>query len=138
MRFDGIAEALENARVEAENERNETIRLRLALAEEKKKIDSHLAEIEKKKELIIAKSREDAARILDKARFETNQLLNSLEDIKKEINSQNAAESVSAAKSFAKKGIANIENIVDPVDEKDNEEYKLPRLPVINDVKKRM
>lgn len=134
MRFDRIAEALENARVEAENERNETTRLRLALAEEKKKIDSHLAEIEKKKELIIAKSREDAARILDKARFETNQLLNSLEDIKKEINSQNAAESVSAAKSFAKKGIANIENIVDPVDEKDNEEYKLPRLPVINDV----
>jgi DNA mismatch repair protein MutS2 len=134
MRFDRIAEALENARVEAENERNETRRLRLALAEEKKKIDSHLAEIEKKKELIIAKSREDAARILDKARFETNQLLNSLEDIKKDINSQNAAESVSAAKSFAKKGIANIENIVDPVDEKDNEEYKLPRLPVINDV----
>lgn len=134
MRFDRIAEELEKARIDTENERNEATKLRLALAEEKKKIDSHLAEIEKKKELIIARSREEAARILDKARFETNQLLNSIEDIKKEINSQNAAESVSAAKSVAKKGIDNIENIVDPVDERNNDDYALPRLPVIGDV----
>ncbi len=132
MRFERISAALEEARKTAENERNEASRLRLAIAKEKEKIDSHLAEIEKKKELIVTKSREDAARILEKARYESNQLLNSMEEMRKKLNAENSAELINKAKKAAKEGISAVENIADPVDKKESD-YVLPRALVVGD-----
>ena len=134
QRFEKVASILEQSKKEIEFEKQEAAKIRLALAKEKERLDSHLAEIEKKKEMIISKSREDASRILDNARNQSNILLNSLEELKKEFNSNNAAERIANAKQMAKKGISDIENLVDPVDDNTNSEYVLPRLPVINDV----
>ncbi|MEE0945466.1 MAG: endonuclease MutS2 [Acutalibacteraceae bacterium] len=132
MRFERISSALEEARKIAENERNEATKLRFAIANEKEKIDSHLAEIEKKKEQIIAKSREDASRILEKTRYDSNLLLNSMEELKKNLNAQNNAEILAKAKKMAKDGINAIENIADPVDKNDTD-YVLPRKLEIGD-----
>ena len=133
MRFERVAQALEEARKEVENEKQEAAKLRLSLAKEKEKIDSHLAEIEKKKEQIISKSREDAARVLDNARFQSNQLLNQMEELKKQMNSENASKNLALAKQSAKKGIEDIENIADPIESKENNNYVLPRIPASGD-----
>lgn len=133
IRFENIAASLEKARIDAENQRNEAAKLRLMIAREKEKIDSHLAEIEKKKELIIQRSREDASRILEKARYETNILLNGIEDMKKELTANNSNDIVNKAKQMAKKGIEAIENLADPIENKDDEKYILPRTPVNGD-----
>ena len=133
MRFERVAQALEEARKEVENEKQEAAKLRLSLAKEKEKIDSHLAEIEKKKEQIISKSREDAARVLDNARFQSNQLLNQMEELKKQLNSDNASKNLALATQSAKKGIEDIENIADPIESKENTNYVLPRIPASGD-----
>ena len=133
-RFEKVASMLEETKKEIDIEKQEAAKIRLALAKEKERVDSHLAEIEKKKEMIISKSREDAARILDNARNQSNLLLNSLEELKKEFNSNNAATQIAKAKQMAKKGVDDIENLVDPVDNNDEDNYVLPRVPVTNDV----
>ncbi|MBR2044269.1 MAG: Smr/MutS family protein, partial [Clostridia bacterium] len=133
MRFERVAQALETAKKEADKQLNEAAALRLALAREKEKISSHLADLEKKKEQIVAKSREEAARILDNARFQSNQLLNTLEELKKEMNQSNAAEKLSVAKLAAKRGIDDIENLTDPVENNKDENYVLERTPIIGD-----
>lgn len=133
MRFERVAQALEEAKKDADKERREAAELRLALSKEREKIQSHLADIEKKKEQIITRNREDAARILEKARFESDRLLNSMEELKKEMNSKNSAEMLSKAKQAAKKGIDDIENITDPVEAKKEDNYVLPRTPETGD-----
>ncbi len=132
MRFERISAALEEARKTAEKEREEASRLRLAISQEKQKIDSHLAEIEKKKEMIINRSREEAARVLEKARYQSDLLLNSMEDMRKKLNAENSAEIIAQAKKAAKDGVSSIENIADPVDKKE-ENYVLPRELLIGD-----
>ena len=99
----------------------------------KEQIFAALADLEKKKEQIVAKSREEAARILDNARFQSNQLLNTLEELKKEMNQSNAAEKLSVAKLAAKRGIDDIENLTDPVENNKDENYVLERTPIIGD-----
>lgn len=133
QRFERVVEALEKARKDAENERNEATKIRLTLNSEREKISSHLAEIEKKKEMILAKTREDSQRMLDNARYQSNQLLNSLEDIKKELNAKNAAESITKAKLLAKSKIDALENLVDPIEES-SEENTLARIPMVGDL----
>jgi len=133
-RFEKVAALLEETRKEIDAEKQEAARIRLELAKEKERVDSHLAEIEKKKELIISKSREDATRILDNARNQSNMLLNSLEELKKEFNANNANERILKAKQLAKKGVNDIENLVDPVDNNSDDQYVLPRIPVVGDV----
>lgn len=136
MRFERVAQALEEAKKQADKERKEAAELRLALSKEREKIQSHLADIENKKEQIISRSREEAARILDKARFESNQLLNSMEELKKEMNAKNSSEQLAKAKQAAKKGINDIENLTDPVESKQDDNYVLPRTPVSGDTVK--
>ena len=133
-RFEKVAALLEETRKEIDAEKQEAARIRLELAKEKERVDSHLAEIEKKKELIISKSREDATRILDNARNQSNMLLNSLEELKKEFNANNANERILKAKQLAKKGVNDIENLVDPVDNNSDDQYVLERTPVVGDV----
>ncbi len=133
-RFEKVASMLEETKKEIEFEKQEAAKIRLELAKERERVSSHLAEIERKKELIISKSREDASRILENARFQSNQLLNALEELKKELNINNAAERIAQAKQLAKKGVIDIENLVDPVDENSDNEYVLPRTPIIGDV----
>ena len=133
-RFEKVASQLEETKKQIDEEKNQAAKLRLELAKEKERVDSHLVEIEKKKEMIINKSREDATRLLDNARNQSNLLLNQLEELKKEFNSNNAAERIALAKQLSKKGVNDIENLVDPVDNTSNDSYVLPRVPVINDV----
>ncbi len=133
MRFERVAQTLEEMKKQVDKERKEAASLRLTLTHERERIQSQLSDIEKKKEQIVSKSREEAARILDKARFETNQLLNKMEELKKEMNSKNSSEILSKAKLAAKSGIDVIENITDPVDEKNNDDYVLPRTPIVGD-----
>ena len=132
-RFEKVASLLEKTKREIENEKQEVTKIRLELTKEKERLNSHLAEIEMKKEMIITKSREDALKILNNARDKSNILLNSLEEIKKELNSVNVTERMTKAKQLTKIGISDIENLVDPVDNSVDDNYVLPRVPIIND-----
>ncbi|MBE6729575.1 MAG: endonuclease MutS2 [Ruminococcaceae bacterium] len=133
LRFDKIADELERLRSEAENERNEASKIRLKLYEEKIKLDSQLKQIESEKEKIIERNRQVSSDIIEKARYETNLLLNNLEEMKRKFNQENSADMLQRARLAVKQGIANIENIADPVNKQNEDNYILPRELVVGD-----
>jgi len=126
-KFEEVVEDLQQSHSKLENERQELIRLRAeaeALAK-KAKIEAEAVKTEKEK--ILEQSKTQARQIINSARAESNRLLNELEDIKKEFSSQNSAEMLRRAKAQIKAGMGNMENIADPVEERKNTGYVLPR-----------
>lgn len=127
LRFEGIVEALEKARQEAEKEMAEAQKLRqdaVALNAEAKRLKEE-AEISKEK--ILEKAKNDASYIIDDVRFKSNKLLNELEDSKKQLTSANATDMVSKARESVGRTIKDIENTSDPVGNRDKDNYILPR-----------
>lgn len=132
-RFEKVIEALERARKDAEQEKaiaKESADLALKA---KNEAESALKEVHKEQEKILEKAKKDASYILDNARYKSNLLLNELEEIKKEFNQQNAQNKLSDAKRVISSGIRGIEEVADPVSEKNNENYVLPRPLVVGD-----
>ena len=128
-RFEKVIEALERARKDAEQEKaiaKESADLALKA---KNEAESALKEVHKEQDKILEKAKKDASYILDNARYKSNLLLNELEEIKKEFNQQNAQNKLSDAKRV----IRGIEEVADPVSEKNNENYVLPRPLVVGD-----
>ncbi|MBR3961540.1 MAG: endonuclease MutS2 [Clostridia bacterium] len=125
--FESIIAALENERKSVENTLREVEALKLGLAEQKKTSDSKLAEAQRKYEQILDKAKTDASYIIDKARYKSDALINELEDIKKKINSENAADKFRVAKNLAKNQINEMLDDANPVSERLASDYKLPR-----------
>ena len=78
-------------------------------------------------------TREKASAIVDDARNRAAVLLNSLEDMKKQLNSQNAAKMLEDARRGYKKSLEEMEDNANPVIQNNGGE-KLEKLPEINDI----
>lgn len=111
-------ESLENARREAEEEHKKAQSLRFKLDEAKKKADLHEAELEKSREKLMEKTRESADRIIENARNKSALLLNELEEMKKQLNADNAAKLAEKARAAYKSTINELEKSADPVTKK--------------------
>ena len=127
MKLDKITEALESARQEAEREKSEAEKLKLELEKSYRKAKTALQEAEDKKEKILEKAKNDASYIIDNARYKSNALISDMEDMKKQFNSDNAAELLNKAKRASKQVIDDIEKRSDPVATRKGEGYVLPR-----------
>ncbi len=132
-KFENIISALEKERSDAEKRLFEAEELRTKLAQQKKTADAKLEQAEKKYSEILDKAKSDASYIIDNARYKSNALLNELEDIKKQLNSENSAESLRRAKLLAKNEINSMLDEANPVKERLNSDYKLPRALIIGD-----
>lgn len=117
-RFEKVVESLENARREAEEEHKKAQSLRFKLDEAKKKADLHEAELEKSREKLMEKTRESADRIIENARNKSALLLNELEEMKKQLNADNAAKLAEKARAAYKSTINELEKSADPVTKK--------------------
>ena len=126
-KFEEVVEDLQESHSKLENERRELIRLRAEAEALAKKARSEADSVKAEKEKILEQSKLQARQIINSARAESNRLLNELEDMKKEFSADNSAEMVRRARAQVKAGIGNIENIADPVDERKNTGYVLPR-----------
>ncbi len=132
-KFENIISALEKERSDAEKRLFEAEELRKKLAQQKKTADAKLEQAEKKYSEILDKAKSDASYIIDNARYKSNALLNELEDIKKQLNSENSAESLRRAKLLAKNEINSMLDEANPVKERLNSDYKLPRALIVGD-----
>ena len=117
-RFEKVVESLENARREAEEEHKKAQSLRFKLDEAKKKADLREAELEKSREKLMEKTRESADRIIENARNKSALLLNELEEMKKQLNADNAAKLAEKARAAYKSTINELEKSADPVTKK--------------------
>lgn len=113
--FERVVSSLEKARFEAERDAEEISAMKAKISAEKKRMEQLQSEFESKKQKIIDKAREQAGAILDKTRVQSSMLLNELEEIKKQINAENAAKSVEKARGDYKSALQKMEDETDPV-----------------------
>jgi DNA mismatch repair protein MutS2 len=123
LRFDEAVGSLERARAET-NAQNEAIRLELEEAKAKTaELKSQIDEFEKRKKDELEKARVQAMRIVESCRLESETILAELREMKKSA----AAGSVSDAKAKYKKAINSMYDTANPVNERGEAMYKLPR-----------
>lgn len=134
MRFERVVASLEKARHEAEEERDNAVRLRSELAEAKKKSDMLEHEFRVKQEKLMNETREKAATIIENARNRSGQLLNELEEMKKQLNAQNVASMLDKARAGYKKTLREMEDSADPVTAVRDRGEKLSVLPKKGDI----
>ncbi|MBO4432986.1 MAG: endonuclease MutS2 [Clostridia bacterium] len=114
-RFERVVSSLQSARYSAERDAEEIAAVKAKIAGEKKHLEEREKEFEEKRQKIIDKAREQAAIILDKTRAESSRLLGELEEMKKQLNAENAAKSVEKARGLYKSNLKKIEEEADPV-----------------------
>jgi len=118
MRFERVVAALEGARRAADREHSKAVNLRRELEEAKKKTDMREHELEIAREKLMEKTRETASGIIESARLKSSILLNQLEDMKKDLTAQNAAEMAEKARKAYKATLKELEDTANPVVEK--------------------
>ena len=115
MRFERVVESLERARRLAEEEHAKAQELRHRLDEAKRKAEQREHEFDVKQQKLMEKTRENADRIIENARYKSSQLLNELEEMKKQLNAENAAKLAEKARTDYKKTLDELEKSADPV-----------------------
>lgn len=115
MRFEQVVESLERARRLAEEEHAKAQELRHRLDEAKRKAEQREHEFDIKQQKLMEKTRENADRIIENARYKSSQLLNELEEMKKQLNAENAAKLAEKARADYKKTLDELEKSADPV-----------------------
>lgn len=114
-RFERVVGSLESARKAAEDERKKAQELRINLENAKKKSEQRERDLELKQEKLLEKTREDAGRIIENARNRSAILLNELEEMKKQLNAENAAIIAQKARAAYKATVNELEKSSDPV-----------------------
>ena len=134
MQFERVVASLEKARQEAEEERAKVSRLKMDLYESKKRTENIENELRVKQEKLMEQTREKANQIIEDARNKSSILLNQLEESKKALTAENAAKSIEAARLNYKKTLDELDNLADPVENKQDNREKLDKMPNKNDI----
>lgn len=115
MRFERVVKALEDAKRQAEEEHKKAQALRIRLDESRKKAEQSEHELDINRQKLMDKTRETADGIIENARYSASRLLNELEEMKKQLNAENAASLAEKARADFKKTITELEKSADPV-----------------------
>ena len=133
-RFERVVASLEKARQEAEEERSKVSRLKMDLYESKKRTENIENELRARQEKLMEQTREKANQIIEDARNKSSILLNQLEESKKALTAENAAKSIEAARLNYKKTLDELDNLADPVENRQDNREKLEKMPKKNDI----
>lgn len=133
LRFESVVASLEKARQTAESERREIGYLKAQIAETKKKHDQAEHDFKLKHDKLMEQAREKAASIIESTRFKSGQLLNELEEMKKQFNEKNASQNLDAARRNYKSSLQQMEDTANPVVENNTGEG-LKKAPKVGDI----
>ncbi len=126
-RFEKVVAQLEDARRQLDKQ-NEELRLLKAEAEENnRKLKAELEEIEKNKEQQLEQARLRAMSIIESVKAESNSLMDELEAIKKDKDKKDFAQKYSSIKTRSKQSFNKMYDTANPLDEKSDDGYRLPR-----------
>ena len=125
--FEEVVESLQSVRQSLEEEQEEAQRLRLEAAKAKAKATEQKATIERERDRTLEQARNEASRIVSQARAQAYALLDEMQQMKKKMQAANAAELESRAKSRMRQGLRELEDSADPIVERSQENYVLPR-----------
>lgn len=123
QRFEEVVSALERTRTDLEKQKSELERLKNEQEEKTARLEKELDELNDKKAGELEKARVQAMRIVESCRMQSDELLNQLEDLKKQQNKTDLAN----AKSRMKSAMGKMYDTANPVQQRERKEYKLPR-----------
>lgn len=128
-RFEDVVAQLEEARQSLEHERAETGRLREEAQQERDRIAAYKQELEGLKEKEINRARSEAGRIVSDVRRRSEQLMEELEELRRQKDAEDFGRRVGEAKSGYRSRMRGLEDRANPVSGQAPEdgEYVLPR-----------
>lgn len=133
LRFENVVASLEKERQVAERDRREMSKMRSQMAESKKRSEQAEHDFKLKQDKLMEQAREKAASIIESTRYKSSQLLNELEELKKQLNAQNAAQNVDKARRDYKSSLTQMEDEANPVVDNSTGEG-LKKAPNVGDI----
>ena len=133
LRFENVVASLEKARQDAERDRREMSKMRAQINEAKKRSEQAEHDFKLRQDKLMSEAREKASAIIESTRYKSSQLLNELEEMKKQLNAQNAAQNVDKARRDYKSSLTQMEDEANPVVENNTGEG-LKRAPNVGDI----
>ena len=116
-RFERVVATLEKARLDAEHEREKAVKLRIELEKSRNRAEQLELENQSKQKKLMDDTRDKANNIIEIARYKSSLLLNELEEIKKNLNAENAAKLLDKARQGFKSTLRELEDTANPVEE---------------------
>lgn len=132
-RFERVVEDLEKSRQELEALKADISAEQQKTRQLTEQIEKERIEAEKAKESEISKARQQALSIVEEVRFEADLLMENLEKLRKEKEAADFSEKVRASRSKVNNALNKMYDTANPVTEKKQEKYKLPRALKLND-----
>lgn len=127
QQFEQVVEKLEKSHTDLEEERLEIAALRRQAQEIAAKAAKEREELHKEREKILEQAKRTSRDMVEKTRAQAQQVMDQLEQLKKESNSENAAQILRRAKAEMSGGLRRLEDTADPVDQTGRSAYRLPR-----------
>ncbi|MBQ8717584.1 MAG: endonuclease MutS2 [Clostridia bacterium] len=126
-RFEAVIEKLEEARIEMERDRAEAARLRaeleIQLSDAKKITDRTKAQADK----LLNDAQSKATALVESARASSEFVFGQLEQVRRERESERLGEHLDATRRAVRAHLKENEGRFNPVEERNNDDYKLPR-----------
>ncbi len=126
-RFEKVVSQLEDARHELDRQNEELRKLRAQEEENSRKLKEQLDELEKNKQQQLEQARLRAMSIIESVKAESNSLMDELEKLKKEKDKKDFAKKYSDIKTHSKQSFNRMYDTANPLDEKSEDDYHLPR-----------
>jgi DNA mismatch repair protein MutS2 len=126
-RFEDVVSGLEEARQQLEREKELAESHRLQAAGERQDAQKLRESLESEAEKELARAREKARAIVEQVKLKSDQLLNELDELKKQKDKADFSATVNDVKTTFRSYLRDLENEADPITRKKAEEYRLPR-----------
>lgn len=126
-RFEKVIEQLERARTELESEKEQLNTAKREAEEIRSKLKAELDALEKDKQNQLEQTRLQAMRIIESVKEESNSLLDELENLKKQKNKKDFSQQYYNAKTRSKQSLNSMYDKANPVTERRDDGYVLPR-----------
>ena len=126
-RFEQAVEKLEKARIQLEDELRIAEKAREDAQAHERELAEEMALFREEKAQRMEQVRLQANSIIETTKAESNALLDELEKLRREKEKANFAEAVSAAKTGSKQRFNKMYDMANPLDDRPDEEYVLPR-----------
>ena len=126
-RFEDVLSQLDQTRQELEKEKEEVDRLRAEQLESKRNLEQFKQKTYKQMDRELQNAQEKANRIVSSVKAESEKLLQELDDIRRQKESEEFSRLVQGAKSSYRSNINRLEDTANPVIGRGKEEYTPPR-----------
>ncbi len=127
QRFEEVISMLENSRKELDKQNEEIRKLKNEHKQKLEELENELDSLNKRKDAEFEKARIQATRIIENCRVQSENLLDELNDIRKEKEKADFAQRTASAKSRSRSAIDKMFDEANPVMKREYKEYKLPR-----------